>query len=61
MARTSDDYRPCVALWPNGEQRRANVLYIRLMDVQTATEALKDGRIAFVAPEDAELCVMRNP
>lgn len=53
-ARTSDSYKPCIALWPNGDQRKANVYYIRLMDVSTATEALRSGRIAFVAPEDAE-------
>lgn len=54
MARTSDDYSPCVALWPSGEQRRANVYYIRLMDVETAVDALKGGKIAFVAPDDTE-------
>lgn len=55
MARTSDDYRQCVALWPSGERRRASVLYIRLMDVETAVEALRGGRIAFVAPGDDEM------
>lgn len=54
MARTSDDYRPRVALWPNGDRRKANVLYIRLMPVDQAVAALLDGRIAFVAPQDAE-------
>ena len=54
MARTSDDYRPCVALWPGGERRKASVYYIRLMDVETAVDALRGGRIAFVAPDDAE-------
>lgn len=54
VARTSDDYKPCVALWPTGERRKANVYYIRLMDVETATDALRNGRIAFVAPGDEE-------
>lgn len=54
MARTSDDYQPCVAMWPTGERRKANVYYIRLMDVETAVTALRGGRIAFVAPGDDE-------
>ena len=42
-SRTSDDYKPCIALWPNGDQRKANVLYIRLMDATAAAAALQSG------------------
>ncbi len=52
MARTSDDYQPCVAMWPDGQERKASVYYIRLMEQDNAVDALKLGRIAFVSPDD---------
>lgn len=52
MARTSDDYRPCVALWPDGRERRANVHYLKLMQVGEAVEMLRSGKVAWIAPGD---------
>ena len=50
--KTSDDYKPCVAVWPNGQQRRCNVLTIRLMSVDDARHELAAGHVVWVAPED---------
>ena len=54
MAKTSNDYKPCVAVWPNGQKRRCNVLTIRLDDADSARRKLADGQVAWVAPEDVE-------
>jgi uncharacterized protein YecT (DUF1311 family) len=52
--KTSDDYKPCVAIWPNGQQRRTNVAYIRLDTVDSARQKLADNQVAWVAPDDVE-------
>jgi len=52
--RTSDDYKPCVAIWPNSQQRRCNVLNIRLDTVDSARAKLAAGQVAWVAPEDVD-------
>lgn len=57
QGRTSDDYKPCVAVWPNGQQRRCNVLTIRLMSVENARRELAAGHVVWVAPEDVEAVV----
>ncbi len=38
---TSDDYLPCVAMYPNGQVRRANVKQIRMMTAEEARAALR--------------------
>ena len=30
MSKTSDDYRPCIVVFPNGQTRKSNVLYVRM-------------------------------
>lgn len=58
--KTSDDYKPCVALWPNGQQRRCNVLTIRLDDVESARQKLAAGKVAWVAPADVEQALCKE-
>lgn len=52
--RTSDDYRPCVALWPDGKERKANIYYVKLMQVGEAVETLQSGRVAWISPNDRD-------
>ena len=52
--KTSDDYKPCVAIWPNGQQRRTNVAYTRLDTVERARAKLAKNQVAWVAPDDVE-------
>lgn len=52
--RTSDDYTPAVLLWPDGRQRRCNVLAVRLDGVEGARRKLAAGVCAWVAVEDVE-------
>jgi len=53
-ARTSDAYTPCVVLWPNGKEQRANVMHTRLMSVEDARRELAAGRVVWVAVADVE-------
>ena len=41
-AKTSDDYAPCVAVWPGGKTQRANVKRIRLDTVEQARRKLDE-------------------
>lgn len=52
--RTSDDYAACVALWPDGRERRANVHYLKLMPVGEAVEMLRGGKVAWISPGDVD-------
>ena len=52
--RTSDAYQPCVMLTSDGEQRRVNVLRVRLDSVEAAREKLAAGQVAWVAEGDVE-------
>ncbi len=52
--RTSDDYTPAVLLWPDGCQRRCNVLRVRLDSVEGARRKLAAGQCAWVRVEDVE-------
>lgn len=56
-ARTSEDYRPCVMLFPSGRQQRGNVAYVRLDSVQAAREKLAMQQVAWVKPEDVEAVI----
>lgn len=56
--KTSDDYKPCVAMWPNGEQRKTNVAHIRLDTVDNARRELAAGHVVWVAPEDVGAVMM---
>ena len=52
--KTSDDYRPCVAIYPNGRTMRTNVRHIRMDTVQTAVAKLATDRTAWVEPDAVE-------
>lgn len=47
----SDDYKPCVAIYPTGQVRRANVKYIRMMTAEQAHAALRGQKTAYVPPD----------
>lgn len=54
--RTSDDYRPCVAILPGGVVRRCNVKHVSLMTAEQARTAIAANKAAFMPPDvyDAE-------
>ena len=52
LAKTSDDYRPCVVIFPGGKIRRANVLHTRLDTLETARRKLARDNAAWVSYED---------
>lgn len=51
-AKTSDDYRPCVCIYPDGKIRKANILYVRLDSLEGARRKLKDDKAAWLSYED---------
>jgi hypothetical protein len=60
--RTSDVYTPCAVLHPDGRITRGNVMAGRLMDVATAREEHRAGRVVWVAGEQEAEAVRRgNP
>jgi len=52
MQKTSDDYTPCVVVFPNGQTSKANVQHVRLDTVQRAIEKLRQDHAAWIAPAD---------
>ncbi len=48
---TSDDFRPCICVYPGGQVRRASVKYIHMMTKEQAQNALQADRAAYVPPE----------
>lgn len=54
LAKTSDDYRPCVVMFPQGGIRRANVLHVRMDDVEAARRKLRSDLAAWVSYPDWE-------
>ncbi len=54
MSKTSNDYAPCVAVWPSGKTQRANVKAVRLDTVERAREKLASGIVAWVREQDVE-------
>ena len=54
QAKTSDDYKPCVVMYPNGQIRRANVLHVRMDSLDKAREKLSKDMAAWVSYEDYE-------
>jgi hypothetical protein len=54
MSKTSDDYRPCIVVFPNGQTRKSNVLYVRMDSKERAIEKLRKDMAAWVSPEDYE-------
>jgi len=51
-AKTSDDYRPCVCIYPGGKIRKANILHIRLDSLETAKRKLAEDKAAWLSYED---------
>lgn len=56
---TSDDYRPCVAIYPDGKVRRSAVRHIRLVTVEQALADLAQDHATYVAPGDAEAVLIQ--
>ena len=52
--RTSDAYTPAVMLTPDGQTRSVTVLRVRIDSVDAARAKLAAGKLAWVAPGDAE-------
>lgn len=53
-SKTSDDYTPCIAVWPSGKTQRANVKCIRLDTVDAARRKLDSGLVAWVRESDVD-------
>jgi len=49
--KTSDDYKPCIALSRTHERKASTV---RFDTVETAVEKIRADRMAWVRPEDVE-------
>ena len=43
-AKTSDDYKPCVVVYPGGQIRRANVLHVRIDSFEDAKRKLREDK-----------------
>ena len=41
-------------LWPDGRRRKANVAHVNMDSIESARQKLAAGKVAWVAPEDAE-------
>ena len=54
MAKTSNDYAPCVVMYPDGKQRKAHILHVRLHSKDRALAELAAGHVAWVAPDVAD-------
>ena len=54
LAKTSDDYTPCVVVYPDGKIRRANVLHVRLDALDAARDKLRRDLAAWVSYADYE-------
>ena len=52
LAKTSDDYKPCVVVYPDGRMRRANVLHIRMDSFEEGKRKLKQDKAAWLSYED---------
>ena len=52
--RTSADYTPAVAVWPDGRTRPCSVQAVRLDSVESARAKLAQGVAPVVAAGDAE-------
>ena len=52
--KTSADYTPAVAVWPDGRTRPCSVQAVRLDSVESARRKLAAGVVAWVRREDVE-------
>jgi hypothetical protein len=53
-AKTSDDYKPCVVVYPDGKIRKANVLHIRIDSFEQGRRKLLEDKAAWLSYEDYE-------
>ena len=53
-AKTSDDYKPCVVVYPGGQIRKANVLHVRIDSFEDAKRKLREDKAAWVSYDDYE-------
>lgn len=53
-AKTSDDYKPCVVVYPDGNIRKANVLHVRIDSLDAARDKLRRDLAAWVSYDDYE-------
>ena len=53
-AKTSDDYKPCVVVYPGGQIRKANVLHIRIDSFEQGRRKLLEDKAAWLSYEDYE-------
>lgn len=53
-AKTSDDYKPCVVVYPGGQIRKTNVLHVRMDSLDAAREKLRKDLAAWLSYEDYE-------
>lgn len=54
QAKTSDDYRPCIVVYPGGTIRRANVLHVRMDSLEDGRRKLREDKAAWLSYEDYE-------
>ena len=52
LAKTSDDYKPCVVVYPDGRMRKANVLHIRIDSFEDGKRKLLEDKAAWLSYED---------
>ena len=52
--KTSADYTPAVAIYPDGRTRPCSVQAVRLDSVESARRKLESGIVAWVRREDVE-------
>ena len=54
LAKTSDDYKPCVVVYPDGQIRKANVLHVRMDSLEDGKRKLLEDKAAWLSYEDYE-------
>ena len=54
LVKTSDDYSPCVVVYPHGHIRKANVLNGHFDTAEEALAKLRNDRAAWVTYADYE-------
>ena len=54
QAKTSDDYKPCVVVYPDGKIRKANVMHIRMDSFEDGKRKLLEDKAAWLSYDDYE-------
>lgn len=50
--KTSDDYAPCMYVYPSGMARRTNILATGICDIDEAERRLRNDYATAIAPSD---------